>query len=292
MIPKEITDSLCTFFNKSNHQEFTIHSAQPLSGGSINNVYLLKANNGQSCIKYNKAGAYPGMFEKEEQGLTILRDANEVKVPGVITVQNTGSYSYILLEYISSSKRIPRFMEDFGHSLAALHRHSSVSFGLDHNNFMGSLPQNNTMHDDWSSFFIEERLEPQLMSAKDSGYFSRDDSACFQRLFNQFHKICPAEKPSLVHGDLWGGNYIISEEGRACLIDPAVYYGHREVDIAMSTLFGGFDPEFYSSYNEAYPMEKGWKERLDIYNLYPLLVHLNLFGAGYLGSIERIIRRF
>ena len=157
---------------------------------------------------------------------------------------------------------------------------------------MGSLPQANTFHSDWSSFFIEERLEPQLVAARDSGYFSSHDDERFQRLFKSFPSICPAEKPSLVHGDLWSGNYIVSDEGRACLIDPAVYYGHREVDIAMTTLFGGFDPEFYSSYDEAFPMEKGWEDRLEIYNLYPLLVHLNLFGAGYLGSIERIIRRF
>ena len=183
-------------------------------------------------------------------------------------------------------------MTDFGHSLAALHRHSSGFYGLDHGNYMGSLTQTNTKHPDWSSFFIEERLERQLIRAKNSGYFSTEDVVRFQRLFSQFKTLCPAEKPSLVHGDLWGGNYLVSGQGRACLIDPAVYYGHREVDIAMSTLFGGFDPEFYSSYNEVFPMEKGWRERLDIYNLYPLLVHLNLFGSGYLGSIERIIRKF
>lgn len=292
MIPKEITDSLISFFNKTQHREFIIRSSRPLAGGSINHVYQLKTNSGYYCIKYNNAAAYPGMFEKEAMGLGILGDANEIKVPEVITVQNTNIYSYILLEYISSSTKIHGFMADFGHSLAALHRHSSAFYGLDHDNYMGSLAQTNTIHHDWSSFFIEERIERQLIPAKNSGYFSPEDLARFQRLFRQFQTLCPVEKPSLVHGDLWGGNYIISGEGRACLIDPAVYYGHREVDIAMSTLFGGFDPEFYSAYNEVFPMEKGWEERLDIYNLYPLLVHLNLFGSGYLGSIERIIRRF
>jgi fructosamine-3-kinase len=292
MIPKEITDSLISFFNNSLHHEIIILSAHSLSGGSINNVYQLKTNLGYFCIKYNNADAYPGMFEKEGMGLQILRDANEIKVPEVITVQNTIHYTYILLEYISSSTKISGFMADFGHSLAALHRHSSGFFGLDHSNYMGSLAQTNTIHHDWSSFFIEERIERQLIPAKNSGYFSTDDLARFQRLFRQFKTICPAENSSLVHGDLWGGNYIISGQGRACLIDPAVYYGHREVDIAMSTLFGGFDPEFYSAYNEVFPMEQGWRDRLDIYNLYPLLVHLNLFGSGYLGSVVRIIRRF
>lgn len=292
MIPIEIIDSLISFFNNSLHQEIIIYSSQFLSGGSINNAYQLKTNLGYYCIKYNNAEAFPGMFETEGMGLGILRDANEIKVPEVITVQNTRSYTYILMEYISSSIKIPGFMADFGHSLAALHRHSSGSYGLDHNNYMGSLVQPNTIHKDWSSFFIEERLERQLSPAKSSGYFSTEDLARFQRLFRQFNTICPCGEPSLLHGDLWSGNFIVSGEGRACLIDPAVYWGHREVDIAMTTLFGGFEPEFYSAYNEAFPLEKGWRKRLDIYNLYPLLVHLNLFGAGYFGSIQKIIRRF
>ena len=292
MIPTEILDSLIAFFNNSIQKEFIIHSTEPLAGGSINNVYRLNTNSGYYCIKFNHADAYPGMFEKERLGLQVLREANEIKIPEVIAVKNTGSWSYILLEYISSAAKIGGFMADFAHSLAALHRHSSGSYGLGHDNYMGSLIQSNTQHEDWSSFFIEERLEPQLIKAKNSGYFSPDDSGRFQRLFSQFHSICPAEKPSLVHGDLWSGNYIVSAQGRACLIDPAVYFGHREVDIAMSTLFGGFDPEFYSTYNEAFPLEPGWRERLDIYNLYPLLVHLNLFGAGYHGSIQKIIRKF
>jgi protein-ribulosamine 3-kinase len=292
MIPKEILDSLTSFFTNSLHREFIIYSSEPLSGGSINHVYRLKSNSGNYCIKYNTADAFPGMFEKERMGLQLLRDTHEIKVPEVITVENTISWSYILLEYISAAPKIGGFMADFAYSLAALHRHSSGSYGLGHDNYMGSLIQTNTLHEEWSSFFIEERLEPQLIKAKTSGYFSPDDLVRFQRLFSQFHSICPAEMPSLVHGDLWSGNYIVSGQGKACLIDPAAYFGHREVDIAMSTLFGGFDPEFYSAYNDAFPMEKGWRERLDIYNLYPLLVHLNLFGAGYLGAIKKIIKRF
>jgi protein-ribulosamine 3-kinase len=292
MIPAEITDSLTAFFNDSLQKDFIVESSLALSGGSINTVYRIITNSGDYCIKYNHAGSFPGMFEKERTGLQILSHAGEIKVPEVITVQNTGSFTYILLEYISPARKIPGFMTDFGLSMAALHRHSSGYYGNDHDNYMGSLVQSNKKHDDWSSFFIEERLEKQLIPATEKGYFSSADLSRFQRLFKEFPGICPSEKPSLVHGDLWSGNYLVSDKGKACLIDPAVYYGHREVDIAMSTLFGGFDPDFYSSYNEVYPMGKGWKERLEIYNLYPLLVHLNLFGAGYLGSIERIIRRF
>src|ERR1039457_2548761 len=161
MIPKEITDSLSFFFNNSLHKELIPDDHRSLSGGSINTVYQLKTNSGEYCIKYNNADTYPGMFEKERMGLQILRDANEIKVPEVITVQNTSSYTYILLEYISPSSKIPGFMADFGRSLAALHKHSSGFYGLDHDNYMGSLVQFNNKHDDWGSFFIEERLERQ-----------------------------------------------------------------------------------------------------------------------------------
>jgi fructosamine-3-kinase len=155
---------------------------------------------------------------------------------------------------------------------------------------MGSLPQSNKKHTTWNEFFVEERLKKQVSLAGD--YFSFSDHAAFDRLYKRLDALLPVEPPALLHGDLWGGNYMISPAGKACLIDPAVYYGHREVDISMTTLFGGFDEHFYFSYEEEYPLEKGWRERLDIFKLYPLLIHLNLFGSGYLGSILNTIRRF
>jgi fructosamine-3-kinase len=155
---------------------------------------------------------------------------------------------------------------------------------------MGSLPQSNKKHSDWISFFVEERLEKQVSLAHE--YLSSSNFSAFNRLYKRLGELIPPEPPALLHGDLWGGNYMVSSDGKACLIDPAVYYGHREIDIAMTTLFEGFDGDFYASYHEEYPLEKGWRDRLDIFNLYPLLIHLNLFGSGYLGSIERILKRF
>jgi fructosamine-3-kinase len=155
---------------------------------------------------------------------------------------------------------------------------------------MGSLSQGNTKHGTWNSFFREERLKKQVSLA--GSYFSTSDFAAFERLYIRLDKLIPVELPAMLHGDLWGGNYMVGKDGKPVLIDPAVYYGHREVDIAMTTLFGGFDEHFYMAYQEEYPLEKGWKERLDIFRLYPLLIHLNLFGSGYLGSIVNTIRRF
>lgn len=292
MLPVEISDSLINLFNTVLRLDLKITSESVLAGGSINQVLRLKTNQGYFCLKYNKAGSYPEMFKKEAMGLDILKSAGEIRIPTVIGTDNAGPFSYILLEFIHSGPGMSDFMTDFGHSLARLHKHTAEHFGLSHDNYMGSLPQSNRLHNSFPDFFMLERLEKQLALSRKKGYFSKEDHLKFDRLYKELSGIIPAEKPSLIHGDLWNGNFIVSEEGRVYLIDPAVYYGHREVDIAMSKLFGGFSPEFYSAYQELFPMEKGWEERMDIYNLYPLLVHLNLFGSGYLGEIRRIISRF
>jgi protein-ribulosamine 3-kinase len=290
MIPQEIADSLVEIFSRTQNVSLKIFSASSLSGGCINHVHRLKTSQGDFCIKYNLRDRFPGMFIAEADGLDLLKSAGEITVPGVVGTGEAGSYSYILLEYIDSGKRNPQFMQDFGQSLARLHKHTAGYFGHIIDNYMGSLPQSNFKHLTWNSFFVGERLKKQVDLA--AGYFSNSDLSAFDRVYSRLDELIPAEPPALVHGDLWGGNYMVGENGRACLIDPAVYYGHREVDIAMTTLFGGFDDTFYSAYHEEYPLEKGWRQRLDIFKLYPLLIHLNLFGSGYLGSIAGIIRRF
>ena len=290
MIPQEISDSLADFFSRTRNVPVNILKASSLSGGCINSVSRLETSIGDFCIKYNLRDRYPGMFTSEADGLEFLNSAGEIPVPGVICTGEAGSYAYILLEYIDSGRKIPLFMQDFGRSLARLHRHTSESFGHAIDNYMGSLPQSNARHASWPSFFTEERLKRQVSLAGE--YFSPADLAAFERLYARLDELIPAEPPAMLHGDLWGGNYMVSPDGRACLIDPAVYYGHREADIAMTTLFGGFDEPFYASYNEEYPLVKGWRQRLDIFKLYPLLIHLNLFGSGYLGSITGIIRKF
>ncbi|MFZ1692867.1 MAG: fructosamine kinase family protein, partial [Flavobacteriales bacterium] len=159
-------------------------------------------------------------------------------------------------------------------------------------NYIGSLKQVNTPAADWPSFFIHQRLEPQLRMARDAKRVEAGMAFRFERLFAKLDQLITVEPPALLHGDLWSGNFICDANAQPVLIDPAVYYGHREMDIAMTKLFGGFDSGFYAAYNDAWPMERGWEERMDLCNLYPLLVHVNLFGGGYAAQVEAALRRF
>jgi len=211
-----------------------------------------------------------------------------------MTKDNT---QYLVLEYITplalgreSGSEI--FWHTFGAQLARMHKHSSKTFGLDHNNYIGSLPQSNNHHSAWSDFFILGRLEPQIKLALDAKRIGSEMVKLFNRLFQRIENIFPPEPPALLHGDLWSGNYMRGKAGEPVLIDPAVYFGHREMDLAMTKLFGGFENEFYQSYQEEFPMEKDWQQRADICNLYPLLVHVNLFGGSYASQISIILSRF
>jgi protein-ribulosamine 3-kinase len=270
----------------------TVLSVQPAVGGCINNTYVLTTSAGMFFIKTNNAKLYPGMFEKEARGLEKLSEAGVIIVPKPLIQGEIDNTSFLLLEHIEPSRPKPYFWEDFGYSLAGLHRYSSEFFGLEYNNYIGSLEQSNRKHNNWISFFIEERLEPLIKQAIDTNKADQGIIRDFSVLFSKLETIIPQESPSLVHGDLWNGNYMVSSSGEPCLIDPAIYYGHREMDIAMSKLFGGFSGEFYSAYNNEFPMESDWNRRIDVCNLYPLMVHVNLFGGSYLQSVKRILRDF
>lgn len=268
-----------------------LNRKQALGGGSINSAFRLRTNCGDYFLKYNDASLYPEMFQKEARGLEILASSQTLRTPYVIAAGNRDGQDYLLLEFLERGKTINSFWQDFGTELAGLHRNSQEVFGLDHDNYMGSLVQSNERRLEFIPFFIDNRLQPQLEIA--SGHRSmRDLIPAFEKLYKRLPDIIPDEAPALVHGDLWSGNFLIGPEGKACLIDPAVCYSHRECDIAMTKLFGGFDPDFYSAYNEAFPLVKGWETRIDIFNLYPLLVHVNLFAGGYVREVESVIRKF
>ncbi len=269
-----------------------ISETRSVGGGCINEAYELKTNAGNFFIKYNSVSDFPEMFEKEAAGLEILADTGTIDVPAVISIGEGTGFAYLLLQYIRSGTPGRNFWNDFGAGLSALHRNTSGYFGLEHDNYIGSLPQINTFHPDFYDFFISQRIEPQLKAAHNKGAFSHNDTRYFDSLFKSLPNIIPEEKPALIHGDLWSGNFMVTADGSPCLIDPAVYYGHRESDIAMTLLFGGFKPEFYHAYHQVWPMKKDWQKRMDIYNLYPLLVHVNLFGGSYAGQVLRIIRQF
>jgi len=272
--------------------QVSILNNQSVGGGCINHAHQIETNHGNYFMKWNDATAYPGMFESEAKGLQLLRSVNAIYIPEVIATGQSGNTSYIILEWIESGKRKKDFWHNFGEHLAKLHRHTSTRFGLDHDNYIGSLSQSNRQHKNWIEFFIHERIEPQLKLASGNGQLATSLTSILANLENKLAEIIPKEAPALLHGDLWNGNYMIAPDGSACLIDPAVYYGHREMDLAMTKLFGGFDPGFYEAYNETFTLQKGFESRIDIYNLYPLLVHVNLFGGGYVGQVRRILQRF
>ena len=292
MLPNELKKSVELILANQLERPVGISEILPVGGGCINEAFSLQTNIGKYFIKYNSSSAFPGMFEKEAAGLKILADTKTLEIPEVIASVETEKYAYLLLQNIETGVSTRNFWNYFGIKLADLHRNTNDYFGLDHDNYIGSLVQKNNTHPDFLSFFITQRIEPQLKEARNIGAFSQSETRYFDSLFNTLHNIIPVDKPALIHGDLWSGNYMVTPNGSPCLIDPAVYFGHREADIAMTQLFGGFQPEFYHAYNKAWPMEKEWQKRMDIFNLYPLLVHVNLFGGSYARQVLQIIRQF
>ena len=262
-----------------------------LSGGCINNAVLIRTDQGPFFVKWNHKEKLD-MFLAEGKGLALLKDFGPFVIPEVLGIGVLGEKSYLILEFIESALPDNNYWETMGRNLAGLHHCYSDLFGLPYHNYIGSLHQNNTTKENWVDFFIENRLEAQLQLALNGGLITEEFLVSFRKLYPRMEDIFPMAKPSLLHGDLWSGNVMTASNGQPCLIDPAVYYGHREIEIAFTRLFGGFDTVFYDSYHEAYPMETGFDQRVDLYNLYPLLVHLNLFGSSYLGSIKRIINKF
>lgn len=277
--------------NISKEIQKPINQVSPISGGDINDVYLLESGQEKWVIKVNSRQNFPNMFEAEKAGLEELAECSSIKVARPILTGESEEQSYLLLKYISSGPKTALFWQNFGQQLAQLHQTSKPQFGLDHDNYIGSLKQYNKKHDSWSDFYIHQRLEPQLEVAINSGYL-KGSLRTFERLYDKMDNLFPQEPSALLHGDLWSGNFLCGENETPWLIDPAVYYGHREMDIGMMHLFGGFDQSLFDVYNNITPLESGWQERIPLTQLYPLLVHVNLFGEGYVGSVKSILNRF
>ena len=266
--------------------------AKPLGGGSINEAFEVSLADGESLFVKTHPRPPAGMFETEARGLAWLAEADAIRVPRVLAVSESDP-AFLALELLRPARRHAAFDEELGRSLAALHAYGAPSFGLDYDNFIGRLAQSNTPADGWASFYWAERLEPQLRLAVDRGLLSSQTRTRFDGLRRALPELLgPEEPPARLHGDLWGGNLHGDELGAPCLIDPAVYGGHREMDLAMMRLFGGFGPRVFSAYGEALPLEPGAAERVEIYQLYPLLVHVNLFGGSYVASVERALSSY
>lgn len=286
MIPSQITKQL-----KEEHN-IDIVSFTSVTGGCINSCFKINTSLKSFFLKWNDALRFPNMFENEAKGLRLLAEHSLFTIPVVFNVGTTKEISWLLMEYIESSSPSYNFWQKLAEKLAHLHQNSSSSFGLNHSNYIGSLKQSNTQMTDWSDFFITQRIIPQLKRAIDSGKLDGKIQINFEKLFTSLPNLIPKEPPSLLHGDLWSGNLHANVDGDPCLFDPAVYYGHREMELAFTTLFGGFDKVFYETYQQSFPLDPDFESRIPIYNLYPLLVHVNLFGGGYANQVTQIMNNY
>lgn len=282
-----------SFFNSviENHGIGILSTAKPVGGGCINNTLKLTTNENSYFLKWNSLDQLD-MFICESQGLSLLKNSSSLKIPNVIGHGTWKDRSFLLLEWIDSGLMDNHFWEKFGQGLARMHQKTSDTFGLDHNNYIGRLPQSNKQHSTWADFFVNERLLPQIRLAERNRLISNDLIKKFEVLFNKLGDLIPSEQPSFIHGDLWSGNFSSSSGNTPTIFDPAVHFGHRETEMAFTHLFGGFSPDFYRYYNEEYPLVDGFKDRIDLHNLNPLLVHVNLFGTSYLSGIVQTLKRY
>ena len=268
---------------------------QPVTGGCIHRVEIIQLVDGRRyCVKSNRDAG--DMFAQEAYGLTAIAQVGRLAVPQVIAVETLDAgQQCLVLEAIDSAPPAADFWQRFGNRLAEHHRLGrSHKYGWSSDNYLGSTPQKNETRDTWTAFFSECRLGYQLRLARQRGLGSVELYRAANRMLDRLDKWLgdQAPQPSLLHGDLWSGNYLVGADGYAVVIDPAVYYGSREAELAMPLLFGGFPQEFFDAYCEVWPLEDSWRERVELYKLYHLLNHLNLFGVGYLDSCLEIVKRF
>lgn len=277
----KIKERLESFRKKS------IMDTRSLSGGCINNAMRVIYMDGSADMLKVNEHTPPDMFMKEAHGLVELKKAKAIRVPEVLLFGD----DFILLEFISEASKKNDFYADFGRSFARLHKYSSDKPGFYEDNYIGSSIQPNRYKNSWKDFFIENRLLFQHKLLEKNGYASAELKSGMNKLVDKAALILDEvkESPSLLHGDLWSGNYMTDENGSACLIDPAVYYGHREADLAMTKVFDTFDSRFYAAYSEEFPLDEGAAYRENLYKLYHILNHLNLFGSSYYPSAVSLI---
>ncbi|MCS7003787.1 MAG: fructosamine kinase family protein [Cytophagales bacterium] len=269
-----------------------VQSYEFVAGGCINVAAKVQTNKGTFFIKWNEHENAIEMFDAEAKGLETLKKTNTFRVPEVIGVGKVVEKSFLLLEYIGFGVKRKDFWEIFGWQLAQLHRNTSSQFGLHFDNFIGSLPQKNTFHDSWHTFYFEERLRPQMELAYYQQLIDKSYLYKLDKLEKATEDLFPQEPPALLHGDLWHGNFLVSPDGIPVLIDPAIYYGHREMELSFMKWLGGFDDTVFQVYSNCYPLFSNFVQRISLYQLYPIIVHLNLFGISYLPSLVQVFQSY
>ena len=282
-------------------ESVSVTGRRAVSGGDCNEAYALTLSNGETVFMKANRAEYLHFFTTEQKGLALLASTGEIRVPRVLAygVDEAEHKAFLLMEMVQAGQRTGDFWEDFGMRLGAMHRWDAAQtvpngpYGLDHDNIIGFRPQINTPHTSFIDFYRDCRLAPQIRDAEAAGYLSAADLRMADNVMTRLSEwMIEPTHPSVLHGDLWRENFMVGPDGRAMLIDPAVYVGHPEADIAMTELFSGFPATFYDAYEAAAPLQPGYEDRRDLYHLYQMLNHLNQFGLPYYHSVHRILQRY
>jgi fructosamine-3-kinase len=280
-----LTDIKNWLLAQGHHAPFT---SVPLGGGCICDSNLVTTADGQEYFIKSKPHAPPDLFIAEAAGLQAIAATNAIETPKVYHATR----HFLILEYIPSSSKNSDYWSCFAQQLAAMHQQTKPKFGFTLDNYCGETPQINPIMQDGHEFFAQHRLAYQAMLAQEKGLLSRSEVRAVTAVGERLPELIPAQPACLLHGDLWSGNAHAGHSGEPMLIDPACYWGWAEADIAMTRLFGGFPERFYREYVNFHPLDSGWESRIEIYNLYHLLNHLNLFGVSYHAQAISILKRY
>ena len=285
-----VWDSVASAISDATQRPFTVSRTSSVGGGSINEAYRLEGDDGTRYFVKLNAARHLAMFVAEVEGLKAIASTHTIHAPLPVTYGKSGGKSFLVLQHLELGSHGNAKL--FGEQLAALHRCIAKRFGFDQDNYIGTTLQPNGWKESWIDFWREHRLGFQLKLAADNGYGGE-----LQRLGEKLITVLPAffasylPQPSLLHGDLWGGNHTYLMDGTPTIFDPAAYYGDRECDLAMTELFGGYAGDFYAAYRDTYPLDEGYAVRKNLYNLYHILNHANLFGGGYARQAEGMMQR-
>jgi fructosamine-3-kinase len=288
----EILLEITTALSCQSGVKIQINCAEKIPGGDINESYKLSTDEGLLFLKMNDANSHPEMFSREYNGLMTLRESHTIAVPKPMAHGQAKNKGFLITEFVEKGGANPDFWENFGATLSHMHRSTQPFFGYPETNYIGTLKQYNTPYSSWPVFYAFNRLQPLTRLGYDNQVLDKEMVKQMEGLWRRLPDIFPDEPPALVHGDLWSGNFMVGPNGRAVVYDPAPYYGNREMDLAMARLFGGFDARFYFSYQTMYPLAEEWQKRISICQLYPLLVHLILFGGNFYKSVKEILSNY